>query len=103
MDQCDFLQAWVDNIKLILMNKSSQYQLSSPVSVFLRKEMKKILGHIAEMSGGTAECVYDSAVVTQSGLSKEKVYKCLVQLERLNLIKINTKESCETFRIINIT
>ena len=47
--------------------------------------------------------IYDAAIVTQSGLSKEEVYNCLVQLEHLNLIKINMKESGETFRIINIT
>jgi DNA-binding MarR family transcriptional regulator len=100
----DFLKAWVDNIKLILINKPIQRQISSPLTPFLSKDLKNILGHIAEMSeANPANSVYDTAIITQSGLSKEDVYNCLDQLERLNLIKTNAKESGETFRTINIT
>jgi DNA-binding IclR family transcriptional regulator len=70
----------------------------------ISKEMKNILSHIAEMSdGNTSNGVYDTALVTQSGLPKEEVYKYLGQLESLDLIKIGVKGSGVDFRIINIT
>lgn len=52
--------------------------------------------------GDPANDVYDTAIITQSGLSKEEVFNCLDQLERLNLIRLNMK-SGQTFRIIHIT
>jgi hypothetical protein len=70
----------------------------------MSKEMKNILSHIAEMSdGNTSSGVYDTALVTQSGLPKEEVYNYLGQLESLDLIKIGVKASDVEFRIINIT
>lgn len=96
----EFLKTWADNIKI----DSSEFSTKRTVALSLSKEMQNILGHVAEMSeGAPANGVYDTAIVTQSGLSREEVYNCLVQLERLNLIKFNMKESGETFRIINIT
>ena len=53
----------------------------------ISKEMKNIISHIAEMSeGNTSNGVYDTALVTQSGLPKEEVYNYLDELERLDLI-----------------
>ena len=52
----------------------------------ISKEMKNIISHIAEMSeGNTSNDVYDTALVTQSGLPKEEVYNYLDQLESLDL------------------
>lgn len=66
--------------------------------------MKNIISHIAEMSeGNTSNGVYDTALVTQSGLPKEEVYNYLGQLESLDLIKIGVKDSGVEFRVINIT
>jgi hypothetical protein len=53
--------------------------------------------------GNTSNGVYDTGLITQSGLSKEEVYKYLGQLESLDLIKIGGKDSNKEFRVINIT
>jgi hypothetical protein len=70
----------------------------------LSQKMKNVLGHTAEMSeANPANGASDTTIITESGIPKREVQNCLDQSERLDLIKINMKEGCETCRIIIIT